>query len=222
MNSGTDLRDERRGGYESERPEVQALAPRDARRILDVGCSAGGLGAALKRRQGAEVTGIELDEAYARDAEDVLDRVFQGDVQEVLADPPADLQGPFDLVIAADVLEHLIDPWTALRRAADLLEPGGSAIVSLPNVRYLGVLWQLAVRGSWPRHAAGMFDATHLRWFTLKDARDLLEQAGLEVERVEPNYWVSGWALRLFRLLAHTPLKPFLAGQWVLLARKRP
>jgi 2-polyprenyl-3-methyl-5-hydroxy-6-metoxy-1,4-benzoquinol methylase len=210
----------RRGGYESERPEVQALAPREARRILDIGCSAGGLGAALKRRQGAEVVGIELDEDYARDAEAVLDRVLLGDVQEVLAEPPEDI-GAFDLVIAADVLEHLVDPWTALRRATDLLEPGGTAIVSLPNVRYLAVFWTLAVRGRWPRHAAGLFDATHLRWFTPKDARDLLEQAGLEVERVEPRYWVDGWALRLFRTLARTPLAPFLAGQLVLVGRKR-
>ena len=220
MHSATDLRDERRGGYESERPEVQALAPRDARRILDIGCSAGGLGGALKRRQGATVTGIELDEDYARDAEDVLDTVLQGDVEQVLAERAGEL-GSFDLVIAADVLEHLIDPWTALRRAAELLEPGGSAIVSLPNMRYLAVFWQLAVRGRWPRHAAGLFDATHLRWFTLTDARDLLEQAGLDVVRVEPIYWVEGWALRLFRLLARTPLAPFLAGQWVLVGRKR-
>jgi methionine biosynthesis protein MetW len=216
---GTDLRDKRRGGYESERPEVQALVSSNARRILDIGCSAGGLGAVLKRRQGAEVVGIELDEGYADDARAVLDRVVQGDVQAVLADTP-DL-GSFDLVVAADVLEHLIDPWTALRRAVDLLEPGGSAIVSLPNVQYLAVFWTLARRGRWPRDPAGLFDATHLRWFTIKDARDLLEQAGLEVVREEPRYWVYGWKLALFRALAHTPLRPFLPGQWVLLGRKR-
>lgn len=215
---GTDLRDKRRGGYESERPEVQALVPSDARRILDIGCSAGGLGAALKRRPGVEVVGIELDEGYAGDARAVLDRVIQGDVQQVLADPP-DL-GTFDVAIAADVLEHLMDPWTALQRAVELLRPGGTAIVSLPNVQYLAVFWTLARRGRWPREPAGLFDATHLRWFTVRDARDLLEQAGLEVVREEPRYWVYGWKLRLFRALARTPLRPFMAGQFVLVGRK--
>jgi methionine biosynthesis protein MetW len=216
---GTDLRDKRRGGYESERPAVQALVPSDARRILDIGCSAGALGAALKRRQDAEVVGIELSEEYADDARAVLDRVVQGDVQEVLADPPE--LGSFDVLVAADVLEHLIDPWTALRRAADMLEPGGTAIVSLPNVQYLLTFWTLLRRGTWPRDPAGLFDATHLRWFTIKDARDLLTQAGLDVEREEPSYWVEGRMLRLFRTLRRTPLGPFLPGQWVLVGRKR-
>src|SRR4051794_37422602 len=61
--------------YTGARPEVQALVPRQARRILDLGCAAGALGAALKSSLGAAVTGVELDPAHARDAARVLDRV---------------------------------------------------------------------------------------------------------------------------------------------------
>ena len=162
----TALRGARHDAYESTRPDVQALVPGSARRILDLGCAAGHLGAALKQRQAAEVVGIELDEDYAMDARDRLDLVVQGDVSAVLRDSAPEL-GSFDCLIAADVLEHLVDPWGALRDAAALLDPGGAAVVSLPNVQYALVFWRLIRQGRWPREPAGLFDATHLRWFTL-------------------------------------------------------
>ena len=210
------LRERRRAAYETPRPEVQALVPPAARRILDLGCASGALGLALKDRQGAEVVGVELMPEYAREAEHVLDRVLCGDVAEALA--RADL-GTFDCVIAADVLEHLVEPWAALARATDLLAPGGVAVVSVPNVQYLKTFMELA-RGSWPREDAGLFDRTHLRWFTIRDARALLEQAGLEVTEVVPQYWFSGWVLTVARRLGDAGLAPFLAGQTLLQGRK--
>ena len=93
--------------------------------------------------------------------------------------------GTYDTLIAADVLEHLKDPWTALRRYAQLLEPHGTAVVSLPNVGHWSTYANLA-RGTWPRRPEGIFDATHLRWFTLRDARELLLQAGLRPHRRRP------------------------------------
>jgi methionine biosynthesis protein MetW len=213
-----ELRELRRGGYETARPEVQALVPRTATRILDLGCSSGALGAALKARQKAEVVGIELSPEYAAEAGSRLDEVICSDVAEAL-EAPGEL-GRFDCVIAADVLEHLVDPWTALQRATALLEPGGTAVVSLPNVRYALTFWTLLRRGTWPRDPEGLFDATHLRWFTLRDARELLEGAGLEIDAVEPLYWFHGWQLRVVRQLGRTPLAPFLAGQYVLRGRR--
>jgi methionine biosynthesis protein MetW len=214
------LRGARFNAYETARPDVQALVPRTARRILDLGCAAGDLGAALKRRQGAEVVGIELDEGYAADAGKRLDRVLQGDIAAVLKASGPEL-GTFDCVIAADVLEHLLDPWSVLRDAAAMLEPGGTAVVSLPNVQYALVFWRLSRQGRWPRDPAGLFDATHLRWFTLLDARDLLDQAGLDVVAVDPRYWFTGWQRRFALALRRTPLAPFLAGQYVLVGRRR-
>jgi 2-polyprenyl-3-methyl-5-hydroxy-6-metoxy-1,4-benzoquinol methylase len=207
------------GAYTGDRPEVQALVPRSARRVLDLGCAAGALGAGLKARQGAEVVGVEVDVGYARAAERRLDRVVRGDA----ADLPGDL-GRFDCVVAADVLEHLPDPWTALRRAVALLEPGGAVVVSLPNVRFFEVFREVFVRGRWPRRDHGIFDAGHLRWFTLRDARGLLEQAGLRVEVVHPVIRMRPGGSRfdrLFRWLGRTPLREFFAFQFVLVGRKR-
>ena len=198
---------------------MQALVPPSARRVLDLGCATGALGAALRER-GAEVVGVERDPAFASAAGRRLDRVVVGDA----ADLPDDL-GRFDCIVAADVLEHLTDPWTALRDATRLLEPAGSVVVSLPNVRFFETFWELGIRGRWPRRDHGIFDRTHLRWFTLRDARELVESAGLRVERVSPQVRIRRGGSRFdrrFAWLGRTPLRELFAYQYVLLASRRP
>ena len=110
------------GTYENARPEVQALVPRDARRLLDLGCASGALGAALKAGQGCSVVGVEVDPLYAARARERLDEVVEADLEtfvpETLNHPqggqtPFDGQWgqtPFDCVVAADVLEHVREP----------------------------------------------------------------------------------------------------------------
>lgn len=197
MGGDSRLRDMRAGeraaraaAYERARPEILAHVPHGARRVLDLGCATGTTGAALKARQDVEVVGVELDPEYAREAASRLDHVIVGDVET------AEPSGRFDGLIAADILEHLRDPWSALRRYAALLEPGAAAVVSLPNVAHWSTYAHLA-RGSWPRRPEGIFDATHLRWFTLADARALLEQAGLEPHTVVRRGWIATRGSRL-------------------------
>jgi SAM-dependent methyltransferase len=184
-------RNARAAAYERARPEILEHVPETARRVLDLGCATGATGAALKARQDAEVVGIEREADYAREAAARLDRVIVADAQ----DPPAGL-GRFDVLIAADILEHLADPWTALRGYASHLEPGATAIVSLPNVAHWSTYAHLA-RGSWPRRPEGIFDATHLRWFTLRDANELLTQAGLTPHTVVRRGWIYTRGSRL-------------------------
>jgi SAM-dependent methyltransferase len=220
-----ELRERRRGAYENPRPEVQELVPFGARCILDLGCSSGALGAALKQRQDCQVVGVEIDSAYAADARGRLDRVVVADVEELLAGAEAERLGRFDCVIAADVLEHLRDPWSALRAAVTLLDDSGSAVVSVPNVRYWETFLQLGLHGTWPRRDEGIFDRSHLRWFTKGDAVSLLRDAGLEPTRVSPRYRLkpSDWQTeRQGRWFARTPLRPFFVFQYVLAGVKRP
>ncbi|MEJ7786080.1 MAG: class I SAM-dependent methyltransferase [Solirubrobacteraceae bacterium] len=213
------LRSERCAGYETDRPDVQFHVPRSARTILDLGCSSGSLGAALKRRQPSTVVGVEPIAEYARDAAERLDRVFAVDVESFLSGP-APVEAPFDCLIAADVLEHLVDPWQVLSQAAELLRPGGTAVISLPNVAYWHGLLRFVRDGRWPLDDQGVFDRTHLRWFTRDDALDLLQQAGLRPVVVEPRYWSSGWRSKWRLLAERTPLDRFLAPQYVISAIK--
>jgi 2-polyprenyl-3-methyl-5-hydroxy-6-metoxy-1,4-benzoquinol methylase len=201
----------RAAAYERARPEILDHVPRSARRVLDLGCATGTTGAALKARQPAHVTGIEIEPEYAREAAGVLDRVIEADV----AAPPR-LDGAFDTLIAADILEHLPDPWATLRAYTQMLEAGATAVVSLPNVGHWSTYWHLA-RGTWPRKPEGIFDATHLRWFTLRDAEALLTQAGLTPHTVVRRRWLLTRGSRLDRLAP--PLKLF-TFQYVIAARR--
>lgn len=167
--------------YGHERPEVVALVPEGVRYVVDVGCGAGGIGRALKRdRAGVEVRGIEIVEAQAERAKTVLDDVHLGSAE---ADIPERWPRP-DCVIFADVLEHLVDPWAVLKRWREALAPGGSIVVSIPNVGHREVLGGV-LRGRWDYQDAGILDRTHLRFFTRATAIELLESAGFRVVRLE-------------------------------------
>jgi methionine biosynthesis protein MetW len=209
-----DQRAARADAYESVRHEIIDLVPAAARRVLDLGCSTGWLAAALKERGEVEVVGIEREPAYAAVANERCDRVVVGDIEDV---PPG--LGRFDCLVAADVLEHLVDPWSTLGAYVRLLDPGCRAIVSLPNAAHWSTFAALA-RGRWPRKPEGIHDATHLRWFTLRDAIELCEGAGLRVEHVERRPWVLWRGTRLDRHAGPLArLSPF-TFQHVLAARR--
>jgi GT2 family glycosyltransferase/2-polyprenyl-3-methyl-5-hydroxy-6-metoxy-1,4-benzoquinol methylase len=167
--------------YGHPRPDVCALVPESARRVIDFGCAGGALGRALKAsRPSIEVRGIEPVAEQAERARKVLDDVMIGGADDPL---PASWPAP-DCIVFADVLEHLVDPWSAVRRARELLRPGGTLVVSIPNVLHHSVVRDLA-RGRFDYRDAGVLDRTHLRFFTAATARELVEQAGFQVERME-------------------------------------
>jgi 2-polyprenyl-3-methyl-5-hydroxy-6-metoxy-1,4-benzoquinol methylase len=148
-------------------------------RVLDVGCSAGYLAERLAAR-GCTVVGFERDAASAAAAEAHCAEVIVGDVES--PEDRARVPGGFDFVLFGDVLEHLVDPWAALRFARGLLSPGGAAIVSVPNVAAWPVRFGL-LAGRFEYADCGLLDRTHLRFFTRRSARELAEQAGFRVER---------------------------------------
>lgn len=164
--------------FEYSRPEVAALVPLGAARILDVGCGAGQLGHHLKRRQPCRVSGIEVVEAVAEQARAVLDEVFVGDVEAIVRNPPEER---FDCIICADVLEHLREPGRVLEALREgWLAPGGVVVASVPNVRHWSVIRQL-LEGRWDYVDAGLLDRTHLRFFTRTNLYFLFAQAGYQI-----------------------------------------
>ena len=182
-------------------------------RVLDVGCASGGL-LALLRSQAGHLAGLELSASAATAAAQVADHVVQG----ALEDPDLPFEaGWFDLVVLADVLEHLADPAAGLARAVTWCRPGGAVLVSVPNVAH----WQARLallRGRWPQTDSGTFDASHLRWFTRDTLAALLRGAGLrdvELDAIVP-------ALRNHAPAAAGPLARRLEPAWQALGARRP
>jgi 2-polyprenyl-3-methyl-5-hydroxy-6-metoxy-1,4-benzoquinol methylase len=173
--------------YSYPRPEMLGYIPRHAKRVLDVGCSAGAFGAALKKVQRCEVVGIEPHPSAAEVAATLLDRVHQGSFESARLD----LLGKFDCVVFNDVLEHLIDPWNVLRRTLPLLAEGGTVVASIPNIRHVSTFVDLVLDGKWRYEESGVLDRTHLRFFTKSGMRALFEECGYHVERLEPIGWTQ-------------------------------
>jgi len=206
--------------YTGARPDLLALVPNGARRILDVGCATGALGAALKaERAGAVVVGVEIDLEMATLAEERLDRVLAEPVEQALAELAGER---FDCVVCGDVLEHLADPWNVLRGLAALLGEGGGVVASLPNAGHVDTLVNLALRRRWPYRERGIHDETHLRFFALANVRALFAQAGLEIVTLRRHYRLIDRPHRVNRLaplLALPGLRELFAYQYLVLAR---
>lgn len=161
--------------YTGTRPDLWPYVPLGTGRVLDVGCAMGEVGAALKEQgRAGEVVGWELSPKAATQARCRLGAVIEGDVEAVAAPYP---DGYFDLLLYADVLEHLKNPWTLVARHRRLLRPGGHVVASLPNVGHYSTLLML-LRQQWRYEELGTMDRTHLRFFTRPGVLDLFRRAG--------------------------------------------
>ncbi|HVY29334.1 MAG TPA: class I SAM-dependent methyltransferase [Polyangiaceae bacterium] len=174
--------------YTHARPEVLRLVPEGARHVLDVGCGAGALGASIKRAfPQAQVRGVELVSSAAEQARGRLDAVSNADATAPL---PVDWPAP-DVLVFADVLEHLVDPWQALQSWRQRAAPGCHLVVSLPNVSHASVVSGLQ-KGQFRYADEGLLDRTHLRFFTRESAIELVEAAGFHIERFERVISIPG------------------------------
>lgn len=168
--------------YNSNRQEMLAFVPAEARRVLEIGCANGRFSELIKERQGAEVWGIDAEAAAVEEARTRLDRALHGDVHELLGTVPA---AYFDCAICNDVLEHLPNPGFVLGGLLRALGRDGVVVASIPNMRYLPVLYELLITRDWRYRDSGVLDRTHLRFFTRRSIRRLFEDAGYEVVRIE-------------------------------------
>jgi len=157
---------------------ISSLIPRGAR-VLDIGCGTGSVSTHVISNCSASLVGIEPDAARAVRAQnrgiDVRNAFLTPDIIEEL--------GAFDIVLFADVLEHLAEPLPLLDLAKKALLPGGRIIASVPNVAHWSVRSEL-LRGRFRYREWGIMDATHLRWFTDANLRLLFQAAGLAVEQL--------------------------------------
>lgn len=157
---------------------VHRLEGRRGLRVLDLGCGTGEVGAQLRAR-GHDVTGVDLEERPG--VHERLDRFVKADLDEGL---PPELGGDFDVVLGADVFEHLRDPERLLRALRPCLAPGGSILASIPNFAH----WYPRLRvasGRFDYDRRGILDRGHLRFFTRRSFERLARDAGYDVRRVD-------------------------------------
>ncbi len=151
--------------------------------ILEIGCGTGATGAlALSEGCCGRYVGVELFEAAAAEAREVLSDVITGNVETLDFDwQPA----CFDAVIFSEVLEHLVEPGEVLKKIARFVRPGGLLLASSPNISHWSVVREL-IMGRFDLADQGVFDRTHLRWFTPHSFAEMAEKAGFDILELGP------------------------------------
>ncbi len=203
---------------------VRRLSPPG--RVLDVGCDEGYAARPLVT-YGFQVCGIDNNPAALEKAARYFQKTILADLENDLPTP----DGPFEVIIFADILEHLTDPAAVFQHFTALLAPGGLVVVSLPNVAHWYVRLSL-LRGRFDYSERGILDRTHLRFFTLRTARRFLGDAGLRIECLEstplPLPLVWSWTapggplffLHAFGALLARRWKTLFAYQFIFAARR--
>ncbi len=146
-------------------------------RVLDVGCGAGDLGEYLRSEKGCYVVGADYSSESLAVAKTKLDDVCQIDLNCEKLD--AAFAERFDVIVMADILEHIYDTESVLSAAEALLTPNGKVIISIPNAGYVGALLSL-YDDSWRYREEGILDRTHIRFYTKQSVFELLAHSGFD------------------------------------------
>lgn len=168
--------------YSLLRPEILNLIPQNCKSILDCGCGTGELGASLIKKQDCTVTGIELNKEAHIVSKNKITHAINDNLNRF---DPSTFKKEFDCIVFADILEHLIYPWSVLQKFTSCLSQNGIVVSSIPNIAHPYVIQQLE-RGLFRYEPAGLLDFSHLRFFTQATIFQLFLRAGLKIINFQP------------------------------------
>lgn len=203
---------------------IQVRLIPEGSRVLELGCATGYISGYLEQAQGCRVTGIEADAASADIARQRCSEVYVQDLDSADALAVAADSAPYDILYAANVLEHLRHPEAVLQQGAALLVPQGLALVVLPNIAHWASRLRL-LRGSFEYTDYGLMDRTHLHFYTVQTATQLLEENGFRVQELHiagsfVQNLLNGMARRRGRPLPAPVLPGLFAYEMIFLARR--
>jgi O-antigen biosynthesis protein len=166
-------------GFSQARTElVGAMDIKEGMDILDIGCANGTTLKYIKdNNSGVSLCGVEPCKRLAKQAKQYA-KVHNCTVEKFLKRH----RHKYDIIIMADVIEHLLDPWTVVRDMGKLLKTGGYIIASIPNVLNCTVIINLFKYGTFGYHSCDIVNKEHIRFFSSIDMMELFRIAGLKPE----------------------------------------
>lgn len=205
--------------YSLPRLDILNLVNYQHKKILEIGCAFGELGKSIKGVfPEVVIDGIELNPDSKDFLLDNYDNVTIGNIEEL---DISKIDNGYDLIILADVLEHLYDPWRILDLLREKLSENGNIIVSVPNIKNSGILFNLIVRGRFEYAKSGLMDRTHIRWFTRHEINQALDDAGFKVLFTNVNYNVYSPLKKILIYPLKLFIKDFDVCQFILLANRK-
>ncbi len=152
--------------------DVFSLIDEDKKLVLDIGCGGGSLAKKLNTSSKI-IDGISISPNELHEAKEFLRHGYLFNLENGL--PPEIQENTYDCVICSHILEHIAYPEKLLEDIKKVLKPGGILVVALPNLFHYKTRLQL-LKGNFPYAEAGIWDYTHVRWYTFKSALILLSQ----------------------------------------------
>ncbi len=150
------------------------------RRVLDVGAGAGSISKLLREVGNCRVTGLESNREAIEKLSAYCERVYEADLNDNSWPQLLQEEAPFDVLVAADVLEHVYDPQAVLKAMAGLVAKDGRIVVSLPHIAHNAVIATL-LDEDFEYQDWGLLDRTHIRFFGMKNIQQLFVAAGLQI-----------------------------------------
>ena len=158
--------------------DVLRLIVKPSSRILDVGCGGGSL-AKILTANGHSVDGLTISNIEYKIAQEFVINIYLHNLENGLPDEM--LHSQYDYVICSHVLEHIVYPDKLLKDIYLVLKPGGSLVVALPNIMHYKSRLKL-ITGNFMYEDAGIWDNTHVKWYTFNSAKKLLSNYGFLIE----------------------------------------
>ncbi|NOQ63038.1 MAG: glycosyltransferase, partial [Methyloprofundus sp.] len=147
-------------------------------RVLELGCSSGYLTKFLQQELACQVVGVDIDSNSLARAAAYCEQTIIADLDS--SDWLADIQGQiFDVVLCADVLEHLKNPVSLLQSLKPFLHAESQLLASVPNVAHASIRLEL-MQGHFDYESLGLLDDTHLHFYTRNGLIAMLMEAGYE------------------------------------------
>lgn len=194
--------------------------PQTSKCILEFGCSNGDFGAQVKTMLGCIYHGVEPFKSSAEAAKTKLDEVIISTAETFLTLPSFG-KTQYDAIVFNDVLEHLVDPYSLLEKLKEVLTPGGVIVASIPNVLNFPAIRKLLFTKDFAYQESGIFDKTHLRFFTKKSIIRMFNEAGYSIETIEGiNRNSRGLLFRSLNLLTFKYIDEFKYTQFAVVAKK--
>ena len=178
MNTENLYNNKTNGYYENIRDDIISLIPDGSNKILEVGCGKGYTLRKLKAIGKADkIIGIEINENSIQETKKYLDNILFGNIEEINFLPYD--KNYFDVIIFADVLEHLVNPWKVLKMIRHYLNDRGFIIATIPNMRHKSIILPLVLKGIFQyNQEGGAMDISHLRFFTRRSVLSLFKNSG--------------------------------------------
>lgn len=208
-----DLTMKRKAKYDREPYDLSLLAKDNIDRltlervpskskVLELGAATGYMTQYMAQKLDCSVTAVDLDAAALEYAKIFSEQTIVGDLDDSSTWRKIRAAGPYEVILASNVVEHLSDTNFQLKQAREALSRQGRLIIVVPNIAWWRSRWKL-LRGIWNYEEYGLWDETHLRFFTVPSLRLTLKRNGFHV--IDEAYDPAGGAKWFTPLLKQFP-----------------